>query len=161
MKYEQCGVNSCQVHMMYLFQQSKDINTFSDWRNNTVYTNGRRLGGEVCRQLRLYGYLTAVPIIIHFSFIVSIFVLEKRAKERKHGCLEHVILIFEILLVLIQWYAPYIVVKYLLRYIFKHRDEAVLEAEKERFERDIGVLEPFAEAVLQVLFNILLYTWNN
>ena len=50
-----------------------------------------------------------------------------------------------------------IVVKYLLRYIFIHRDEAILEAEKEKFERDIGVLEPFAEAVLQVLFNMLLH----
>ena len=142
--------------MMYVFQRSKDINTFSEWRNNTVYTKGRRLGGEVCRQLRLYGYLTAVPIFIHFSFIVSIFVLEKRAKERKHGCLECVILIIEILLVLIQWYAPYIVVKYLLRYIFIHKDEAILEAEKAKFERDIGVLEPFLEAVLQVLFNLSL-----
>ena len=142
--------------MMYVFGNSKTISKFSEWQKSAVYSHGQRLGGQVCRQLKAYGYVAAIPLLVHFGFILNMFIVEKRKEERKNYY-EYCILGIEVVLVVLQWYGPYLVIKYLVSY-FKHQDEAILGREKEKYERDIGLLEPFTEAVLQVLSINLVYT---
>lgn len=155
-QFERCNIrNSCQVHMRYVFGVSKDISEFSQWRKTTTYSHGQRHGGQVCQQLKAYGYFAVMPMLVHFGFILNLFIVEKR-KEVWKSYYDYCILCLEVVLVILQWYGPYLVIQYLVRYL-KHQDEAVLNADKQKYERDIGVLEPFVEAVFQVLLTILAY----
>ena len=65
-------------------------------------------------------------------------------------------MVIECFIVAIQWYGPWKVITYLGKY-FQHKDESVLNKDKDNYKRDIGGVEPYAEAVFQVLYKFVLH----
>ena len=55
----------------------------------------------------------------------------------------------EFVLVLLQVYSQWKVVKYLFAFAVRHQDENRLNADKEKFERNTAPKEPFTESVWQ------------
>ena len=61
--------------------------------------------------------------------------------------------IFEIIPLVLLFYPQYKTIKFLVQYLI-HRDETVLNREKEENDRNVAPLEPFLESALQVRHQI-------
>ena len=68
---------------------------------------------------------------------------------------------FEILPLVFFLYPQYKTIKMLVKYLFVHRDEEVLNQEKDENDMVIAPLEPYLESCIQVHFNIYKYIIYN
>ena len=137
-----CNEHACQLHLQYL-HRSSNIYNLELWKNTTDFIGGIKYGGPICFLLRTYGWFILVPILINTSFTLVVFKNDlETGKANK----------FEIIPLLLLCYPQYKTLKFLLMYVFCHRDEAVLNRDKEEHDRDLSSLEPFLESCLQVSF---------
>ena len=136
---ETCDSDSCLVHLQALKYLS-NISNLQDWNRNTFYHYGIKLGGETCNLLWQYGIVSLIPIIIHAIFNVLVFL-----EDIKGGKVYYVEFVFVMALFYPQWKT----IRFLGEYLY-HRNENVLNEAKDRFDSDVGSLEPFLEAGFQV-----------
>ena len=107
----------------------------------TDFYNGIKVGGITCELLQIYGTCILVPILLNLSFNMVVFVHDYRKQKAN---------LFEIIPLLLLFYPQYKTIKFLLQYLFIHRDENLLNKEKEEHDRTVAPLEPFLESCLQV-----------
>ena len=135
-----CNEHACQIHLRYLHRVS-NIYNLELWKNTTVFRGGVKYGGPICSSLRMYGWFILVPILLNVLFNIVVFKNDLGTGKANR---------FEIIPLLLLCYPQYKTLKFLLIYIFCHRDEAVLNRDKEENDRDVAPLEPFLESCLQV-----------
>ena len=125
---------------MKFLHKSTSINELTKWRNETDYAQGIKVGGKTCRLLHIYGTTIFIPILLNLSFNLVLFVNDFRKQKAN---------IFEIIPLVLLFYPQYKTIKFLVQYLI-HRDETVLNREKEENDRTVAPLEPFLESALQV-----------
>ena len=87
-----------------------------------------------------YAIVSLIPIIIHAIFNVLVFLEDIRG-----GKVYYVEFVFVMALFYPQWKT----IRFLGEYLY-HRNENELNEAKDRFDSDVGSLEPFLEAGFQV-----------
>ena len=137
---ETCGNDVCLVHLQYLKKVSPIVD-FKTWKSTTYQSVfGKNLGGETCRVLRIYGFISLIAPLVHLLFNVMHY-----RKDFKEGDADY----FDIIPLLCFIYPQWKSVKILLAYI-DHRNEDRLQHDKDKFDCNLGTLEPFLEAAIQV-----------
>ena len=131
--------DSCLVHLQFL-KIYLNISDLDDWKQNTFYATGIKLGGQICDLLWRYGLASLVPIIINMLFNISVFVDDLNANQAYTA---------EVLFVFILFYPQWRTIWFLGTYIY-NRDEFQLNRAKDNFDVQIGALEPFIESSFQV-----------
>ena len=135
-----CNEDYCLTHLRSLHGFTTIYN-LNEWRKRTDYVVGVKVGGLLCRLLRIYGTSILIPIFLNLLFNVVLFFNDY--KEKKSN-------IVEVLPLLCLVYPQYKTMKFLAQYLFIHRNEEILKKEKEENNRDVASLEPFLESCLQV-----------
>ena len=138
-----CNEDSCLTHLKYL-HDSSSINQLKNWRNETDYVEGVKAGGKTCGLLQIYGTAILIPILLNLSFNLVLFVNDFRNQKAN---------MFEIVPLVLLFYPQYKTMKFLAQYLI-HRDETVLNREKEENDRTVAQLEPFLESAFQVRHQI-------
>ena len=135
-----CNEDSCLTHLkaLHLYTPMHDLTT---WRKKTEFSGGTKVGGATCELLQIYGISILIPILLNLSFSIVVFIKNYRKQTAN---------LFEIIPLLLLFYPQYKTIKFLCQYIFIHRDENLLNEEKEENDRTVASLEPFLESCLQV-----------
>lgn len=131
-----CYDDTCVAHLSSL-QYYTSITDLTEWRKKTDYFGGVKIGGATCGLLQIYGKCILIPIILNFFFNVILFFNDY--KEEKANLLESLPLI-------LLFYPQYKTVKFLSQYLFIHRDENLLNKEKEENDKTVAPLVPFLES---------------
>ena len=142
--------NSCLTHLKYLHRGSSIID-FSDWRQTRGFTEGKKVGGTICKLLQLYGISILIPILLNFSFNVVVFIRDLKHKKANR---------YEVIPLILLVYPQWRVLKFLCNYVY-HRNEDTLNKDKDENERDVASLEAFLEACLQVHFHFTHFFQDN
>ena len=82
-----------------------------------------------------------IPILMNFAANVVVFYNDVNSNQAKW---------MEFIPLLLLVYPQWRVLKLLGSYLFVHGDETKLEQDKVAYERDVGTLEPYLEASIQV-----------
>ena len=137
-----CNEHACQVHLQYLHLQTNILN-LQEWKNTTDFQRGVKIGGKSCSLLRIYGATIIIPILLNFLFNVVLFKNDLRVGKANK---------WEVIPLVLLCYPQYKTVKFLGMFFFSHRDEEILNRDKEENDRVVAPLEPFLESSLQVRF---------
>ena len=86
-----------------------------------------------------------LPILLNLIFTIVLFVNDFTEKKAN---------IFEIVPLIFLCYPQYKTIKFLAQYILVHRDENLLNEEKEENDRTVAPLEPYLESCLQVKYSM-------
>ena len=136
---EICGSSACLVHLQYL-KVKLNISSLNDWKEQTLFTFGVKLGGEICKILRIYGFASLVPIITNMIFNMFVFIEDLKSGNAKK---------IELIFVLLACYPQTKCLKFLFQYLM-HQDEKKLDIDRNDFDSGIGSFEPFLESAFQV-----------
>ena len=140
-----CGTDSCLLHLQTLKSHSK-ISNLDDWKTQTFYHSGRKFGGQTCNLLWNYGLSILAPIFLNTIFNILIFVEDTRLGKASY---------VEFIFVVVQFYPQWRTICFLREYI-RHRDENKLNEAKDKFDVEVGALEPFLESAFQVSHQLLM-----
>ena len=139
--FRTCHDDACMVHLNALHTRTNKIHDLESWYENIDYYLGARVGGRVCSMLRIYGWTIMIPILMNFAANVVVFYNDVTSNQAKW---------MEFIPLLLLVYPQWRVLKLLGSYLFVHGDETKLEQDKVAYERDVGTLEPYLEASIQV-----------
>ena len=137
-----CDQSVCSIHLNAVSDdfQSNDFN-YEQWKNLMAFDlYNRRLGGKFCRLLTIYGWSILIPILLNLAFHISIFYRDLKNKKVSR---------VEFISVLILCYPQWRCVKWLVNY-FYHKDENILQNEKQTYQKDVETVEAFVESGIQV-----------
>ena len=134
-----CGLDTCLLHLQNL-KYNLNISNLDQWKHNTFYHNGKKLGGETCYLLWDYGVANVVPTALNLMFHMFIF-----AEDFKSGATK----LFEIVFVILLFYPQWRTIRFLAEYFF-HKDETQLKDDKDKYSTTFGHVEPFLESAFQV-----------
>ena len=130
----------CLTHLKAL-HAATSITDLAKWREKIDYILGVKVGGVTCRLLQIYGTCILIPILLNLIFNIVLYINDFQHKKAN---------IFETIPLVLLVYPQYKTIKFLSQYLFVHRDENVLNQEKEENDRTVAPLEPFLESCLQV-----------
>ena len=134
-----CGLDPCLLHLQNL-KYGLNISNLDQWKNNTFFYHGKKLGGETCYLLWDYGLVNVVPTALNLMFHMFIF-----AEDLKSGAAK----LFEIVFVILFFYPQWRTIRFLTEYCF-HKDETQLKEDKDKYSKSFGHVEPFLESAFQV-----------
>ena len=117
-----------------------NISDLNDWKQNTFYGGGVKYGGQVCDLLWRFGLAILVPITLNMMFNLSVFL------EDLHGGNAFKA---EMIFVFILFYPQWRTFRFLGQYLY-NKDEGQLNRSKDKFDVQVGSLEPFLESAFQV-----------
>ena len=137
-----CNEDTCLTHLKTLKHYVTSMTNLTEWRKNTDYIAGIRVGGATCRILQIYGTSIVIPILLNFIFNIVLFVSDLR---------ENKAMILEVVPLFLLFYPQYKSIKFLAQYIFTHHDENILIEEKKENDKTVSSLEPYLESSLQVV----------
>ena len=144
----QCNEDVCLTHLKGL-KKLTAITDLTEWRKTTDHLESLKVGGLVCQLLQIYGLSISIPILLNLIFNTVLFVNDFRSNNAN---------IFEIIPLILFAYPQYRTIKFLVKYLFIHQDEQILNQEKEENDRTVAPLEPFLESCLQVGLGIKVFT---
>ena len=140
-KDEDCGLDTCKMHLDYLHYRVDGIHDLQSWQMDTHYYYGRiRVGGKKCHLFRVYAWTMVIPIVINLLFSGVVFY-----SDVKHGLSSKYEAPFLLLLLYPQWRTS----KILFRYI-SHKNVEELENQLNKNDLEVSFIEPFCESGLQV-----------
>ena len=134
-----CGIDPCQLHLQSL-KRTLNISNLDQWKYNTLFHNGIKLGGESCLHLWIYGVACLIPTALNAIFHMFIFV-----EDLKSGSASK----YEILFVILSFYPQWKTIRFLTEYCID-KDETHLKAAQCSFNEQFGHVEPFLESAFQV-----------
>ena len=134
-----CGHDSCLVHLQTLKLYS-NISNVDDWKQQTFYSYGKKLGGKTCHLLWQYGLASLVPILLNLIFNMIVFIEDVKSGKAY---------MLELITVLPCFYPQWKTIRFLVEYCF-HRNEEQLYEAKDKFDQRLGSLESFLESAAQV-----------
>ena len=134
-----CGIDPCLLHLQRL-KFTLNISNFDQWKHNTFFSEGKKLGGETCFLLLDYGVACLIPTTLNLMFHMFIFV-----EDLKSGSASKLECLFVILLFYPQWKTIRFLTAYLL-----NKDETQLKDAQCSYSEQFGHIEPFLESGFQV-----------
>ena len=134
-----CGRDSCLVHLLNL-KFNLNISSLDDWKSNTFYDYGVKVGGQTCQLLWKYGLVMLVPIFLNMAFNSLVFF-----EDLSNGKVTMVEIVFVPLLFYPQWKT----IRLLVTFIYDRNEDKLCET-RDKLDREVGVLEPFLESAIQV-----------
>ena len=134
-----CGSSACLIHLQYL-KLKLNISSVNDWKEQTFFSFGLKLGGEICKILQIYGLASLVPIVTNILFNMFVFIEDVKSGNAKE---------IELIFVVLACYPQTKCLKFLFQFLM-HQDEKKLNIDKNNFDSGIGSLEPFLESAFQV-----------
>ena len=134
-----CGLDPCLLHLQNL-KFNLNISNLDEWKHNTFFSHGKKLGGVTCYLLRHYGVVNVVPTALNLMFHMFIFV-----EDLKSGTVK----LFEIIFVILFFYPQWRTIRFLTEYC-NHKDETQLREDKDNYTSNFGHVEPFLESAFQV-----------
>ena len=140
-----CGLDPCLLHLQNL-KWGLNISNLDQWKHNTFFHHGKKLGGETCYLLWFYGVANVVPTALNLIFHMFIFVEDLKSGTAK---------LFEIVFVILFFYPQWRTIRFLAEYFF-HKDETQLLEHKEKYSTTFGHVEPFLESAFQVSRDLFL-----
>ena len=141
---KRCGVDACLLHIhdIKLHESMSGIRDLNEWKTNSNFMFAIRVGGKNCKMLELYGWAMAIPLILSLLFNIFGFYNDmKNGDATKYDILPLIFLFYP------QWRS----LKILGKFIFYHRDEGQLNSDMNKFDKQLGSLEPFLESAIQVI----------
>ena len=135
-----CNEDVCRTHLRALHRDTS-ITNLTEWRKKTEYHAGRKVGGLTCYLLQIYGWSILIPIILNSSFSIVMFINDFRDQKAT---------IFEIIAIFFAFYPQYKNLKFLAQYFLIHRNENILNKDKEENDRSVANREQFLESCFQV-----------
>ena len=139
---EECGLDSCKVHLDYLHYKVDGIHDLNSWQSKIAFEDNIRIGGRNCQLLRLYACLLAIPMTINLIFSAIVFFGDITSGK---SC------IFESPILLMLIYPQWRTLKILIGF-FKNKDEEELTKQLDKNDKEVTSLEPFCESGLQVSY---------
>ena len=136
---EICGTSSCYVHLQRL-KWNFNISSVKEWKEQTFFMSGVKLGGQVCSLLVSLGLASLVPIVTNILFNMFVFIEDVKSGNAKE---------IELIFVVLACYPQTKCLKFLFQFLM-HQDEKKLNIDKNNFDSGIGSLEPFLESAFQV-----------
>lgn len=134
-----CKSDSCLVHLQSL-KYNFNITSLDNWRKETFFEYGRKLGGKTCHLLRIYGIGYLVPIVVTLIFNALVFFEELKTSTTSK---------FEGVFVVLQFYPQWKTIRFLYEYLC-YKNEVQLNNSRKYFDATLGGLEPYLEAAFQV-----------
>ena len=134
-----CGIDPCLLHLQNL-KYTLNISNFKEWKHNTYFAHGKKVGGETCSLLRDYGVVTLIPPVLNLIFHLLIFM-----EDLKSGTAN----IFEVVFVILLFYPQWKTLQFLTKFCF-HKDETELQKSQDNYSTQFGHVEPFLESAFQV-----------
>ena len=134
-----CGLDPCLLHLQSL-KFTLNISNFDQWKHNTFYSHGKKVGGETCFLLWNYGIACLIPPALNLIFHIFIFV-----EDLKSGSAWK----FEFLFVILLFYPQWKTIRFLTEYCL-NKDETQLKDAQSSFSEQFGHVEPFLESGFQV-----------
>ena len=134
-----CGIDPCLLHLQSL-KATLNISNFEQWKHNTYYSHGKKLGGETCFLLWNYGVACLIPTALNLIFHMFIFM-----EDLKSGSATK----FEFLFVILLFYPQWKTIRFLREYCL-NKDETQLKNAQCSFSQQFGHVEPFLESGFQV-----------
>ena len=134
-----CGIDPCLLHLQYL-KMTLNISNFDQWKYNTFFSQGKKVGGETCFLLWNYGVACLIPTALNSIFHMYIFV-----EDLKSGSASK----FEFLFVILLFYPQWKTIRFLTEYCF-HKDAKQLKDAQCNHSEQFGHVEPFLESAFQV-----------
>ena len=107
---------------------------------NTFYDEGTKFGGQVCDLVWKFGLTSLVPITINMIFNVLVYLDDLNGGYAFKA---------EILFVFVLFYPQWRTLRFLGEYLY-NRNEDQLNRAKEKYDIQVGALEPFLESAFQV-----------
>ena len=141
-----CGMDSCLLHLQNL-KINLNIASLDDWKSKTFYDLGVKVGGQTCQLLWKYGLVMLVPIFLNMAFNCLVF-FEDLSNSK--------VTMVEVVFVPLLFYPQWKTIRLLATFIYD-RNEEKLNENKDKFDREVGVLEPFLESAIQVSQCLCLY----
>ena len=146
---DDCGLDSCKVHLDYFHYHLDGIYDLKSWQTTIGYDNGQiRVGGKNCHMLRLYAWSMVVPIAINFLFSGVIFYMDVKSEFSSKYEVP-----FLLMLLYPQWRTLKILTKFLM-----HQNTEELTNQLDNNDKDVSFIEPFCESGFQV-GELLLYVY--
>ena len=136
---EFCGTSSCLVHLL-TSKMYHNISSVNEWKEQTFFSEGLKLGGQLCSLIVSLGLASLVPIVTNIVFNIFVFIENLKSGDAKE---------VELIFVLLACYPQTKCLKFLFQYLM-HQDEKKLDIDKNKFDSGIGSLEPFLESAFQV-----------
>ena len=136
---QSCGIDPCLLHLQSL-KFSLNISNLDQWKHNTFFSNGKKVGGETCILLWNYGIACLIPTALNLIFHMFIFV-----EDLKSGSASKLEFLFVVLLFYPQWKT----IRFLTQYCL-NKDETQLKDAQYNFSEQFGHVEPFLESGFQV-----------
>ena len=134
-----CGIDPCLLHIQSL-KRTLNISNLDQWKYNTGFSYGKKLGGETCFLLWIYGVACLIPTALNAMFHMFIFV-----EDLKSGSASK----FEFLFVILLFYPQWKTIRFLTEYCL-NKDETDLKDAQCSFNEQFGHVEPFLESAFQV-----------
>ena len=134
-----CGIDPCLLHLQSL-KLTLNISNFDQWKHNTFFSHGKKVGGETCFLLWNYGVASLIPTALNWIFHIFIFV-----EDLKSGSASK----FEFLFLTLLFYPQWKTIRFLTEYCFD-KDETQLKDAQRSFCEQFGYVEPFLESGFQV-----------
>ena len=134
-----CGMDPCLLHLQSL-KVTLNISNFDQWKHNTFFSQGKKLGGATCFLLWNYGIACLIPTALNLIFHLFIFV-----EDLKSGSASKLEFLFVVLLFYPQWKT----IRFLTEYCL-NKDETQLKDAQCSFSEQFGHVEPFMESGFQV-----------
>ena len=135
-----CNEDICLTHLKALHRETS-ISDLKKWRKATEYFVGMKVGGLTCHILRIYGISMLFPIILTSCFNIELFVNDFRDQKAS---------LFGIIPLIFFFYTQFKYIKILAQFLLIHRNESILNENKEEYDRRVANREAFLESCFQV-----------
>ena len=140
-KYDHyCNEDVCLTHLKAL-HRGTSMTDLKKWRKGTEYFVGMKVGGLTCHILQIYGISMLFPIILTFCFNIELFVNDFRDQKAS---------LFGIIPLIFFFYTQFKYIKILAQYLLIHRNESILNENKDEYDRTVANREAFLESCFQV-----------
>ena len=134
-----CGLDPCLLHLQSL-KRMLNISNFDQWKHNTFFSQGKKLGGETCFLLWNYGVACLIPSALNLIFHMFIFVEDLKSGRASKE---------EFLLVILFFYPQWKTIRFLTEYC-TNKNEKQLKDAQGSYSEQFGHVEPFLESAFQV-----------
>ena len=141
-----CGLDPCLLHLQNL-KYGLNISNLDQWKHNTFFFHGKKLGGETCYLLWNYGVVNVVPTALNLIFHMFIFFEDLKSGTAK---------LFEFVFVILFFYPQWKTIRFLTEYCF-HKNETQLREDNNKYGMQFGQVEPFLESAFQVSCYLVLH----
>ena len=135
--YQRCN-GVCQLHINYISMYSHNIYNWETWHDQMDFVGGILIGGRLCRLKLRTGLCLLFPIMLHWIFIFKYW-----WGDFREGKTTRMTFVFGATMT----YPIFVALK---NFFMNYKNPLEMALHKERFQREIGMIEGILEGLPQV-----------